>query len=120
MDRLLPDLVHSARRLTRAPGFATIALLTLALGIGANTAIFSILESVVLRPLPYGDPDRVVMIWNDTEEGGTTWLSAAEVKGFGRDIRVFDPLAAYQTVPATLTGDGEPERVNGALATTDL
>jgi putative ABC transport system permease protein len=120
MDRLLPDLSHSVRRLVRAPGFTTIALLTLALGIGANTAIFSILESVVLRPLPYGDPARVVMIWSPGERGEMTWLSASEVKRYASDGGAFDQLAAYLVSAATLTGDREPERVVTAYATTNL
>src|SRR5918999_5788390 len=120
MDRLLPDLSHSVRRLVRAPGFATVALLTLALGIGANTAIFSILKSVVLRPLPYGDPARVVMIWSPGEKGEMTWLSASEVKRYASDAGAFDQLAAYLRSAATLTGDREPERVVTAYATPNL
>jgi putative ABC transport system permease protein len=120
MDRLLADLSHSFRRLVRAPGFAAVALLTLALGIGANTAIFSILKSVVLRPLPYGDPARVVMIWSAGDKGEKTWLSASEVKSYAGESRAFEQLAAYLGSAATLTGDGEPERVVAAYATTNL
>jgi putative ABC transport system permease protein len=120
MDRLLPDLSHSLRRLARAPGFATVALLTLALGIGANTAIFSILKSVVLRPLPYGEPERVVMIWSQGDKGETTWLSAAEVKSYAHEAGAFEQLTAYQRSAATLTGDQEPERVVAAYATPNL
>jgi putative ABC transport system permease protein len=120
MDRLLPDLSHSLRRLVRAPGFAAVALLTLALGIGANTAIFSILKSVVLRPLPYGDPARVVMIWSDADKGEMTWVSATEVKSYAREAGVFEQLAAYMRSAATLTGDQEPERVVSAYATPNL
>jgi putative ABC transport system permease protein len=103
MDRLLADLSHSLRRLARAPGFATVALLTLALGIGANTAIFSILKSVVLRPLPYGDPARVVMIWSAGDKGEMTWLSAPEVKSYASESGSFAQLAAYLGSAATLT-----------------
>src|SRR5918999_1851516 len=120
MDRLLPDLSHSLRRLVRAPGFTTVALLTLALGIGANTAIFSILRSVVLRPLPYGDSGRVVMIWSPGDKGERTWLSASEVKRYASDAGVFQQVAAYVGTAATITGDQEPERVVAAYATTNL
>jgi putative ABC transport system permease protein len=120
MDRLLADLSHSLRRLARAPGFTSVALLTLALGIGANTAIFSILKSVVLRPLPYGDPARVVMIWRAGDNGERTWLSASEVKSYAQESGAFEQLAAYLGSAATLTGDGEPERVVAAYATTNL
>jgi putative ABC transport system permease protein len=120
MDRLLADLSHSLRRLARAPGFATVALLTLALGIGANTAIFSILKSVVLRPLPYGDPARVVMIWSAGDKGEMTWLSASEVKRYARESGSFADLAAYVRGAVSLTGDQEPERVAAAYATPNL
>src|SRR5688500_3231920 len=82
MDRLLPDIAHAVRRLLRAPGFAAIAVLTLALGIGANTAIFSLVKTVILRPLPYGNPERLVMIWQQQDKGETTWLSTPEVNGY--------------------------------------
>jgi putative ABC transport system permease protein len=120
MDRLLPDLSHSVRRLVRAPGFAAVALLTLALGIGANSAIFSILESIVLRPLPYGDPERVVVIRSHGDRGGMTWLSAPEVQRYGRESGAFDQLAAYIESAATLTGGREPERVVAGLTTANL
>ena len=120
MDRLLPDLSHSVRRLLRAPGFAAVALLTLALGIGANTAIFSILESVVLQPLPYGDPERVVVIRSSSDKGETTWLSATEVQRYGQESGAFEQLAAYLGTATTLTGEQEPERVVAAFATTNL
>jgi putative ABC transport system permease protein len=120
MDRLLPDLSHSLRRLAHAPGFAAVALLTLALGIGANSAIFSILKSVVLRPLPYGEPERVVMIWSEAGKGEMTWLSAAEVKSYAREAGAFEQLAAYVRGAVPLTGDQEPERVVAAYATPNL
>ncbi len=122
MDRLLSDVSHAIRRLVRAPGFAVVALITLALGIGANTAIFSILKSIVLRPLPYGDPERVVVIRSQGEgdKGGTTWLSATEVKRYGEESGAFEQLAGYVGSAATITGDGDPERVVSASATTNL
>ena len=79
MDRLLSDLAHSVRRLARAPSFAVIAILTLALGIGANSAIFSLMKTIVLRPLPYGDPDRLVMLWASRDKGETTWIAGPEI-----------------------------------------
>jgi putative ABC transport system permease protein len=65
MSSLITDLRHGVRLLLRAPGFAAVAIATLALGIGANTAIFSTINDVLVRPLPYGEPDRVVMVWED-------------------------------------------------------
>ncbi len=120
MDRLLPDVAHALRRLLRAPGFAAIAILTLALGIGANTAIFSLVRTVVLRPLPYGEPDRLVMLWRSADKGESTWLSSPEVSGYGGATRAFERVDAYYGTVANLTGGMEPERVNAALVTTGL
>ncbi|MGH7676874.1 MAG: ABC transporter permease [Gemmatimonadaceae bacterium] len=120
MERLLPDLAHSARRLVRAPGFSIIAILTLALGIGANTAIFSLVRNVLLRPLPFGDPDRLVLIWNTREKGETTHLSTSEVKSYGGEASAFESLAGYMSGAANLTGGQEPERVIRNYVTPNL
>ena len=121
MDRLLSDLAHALRRLKRAPAFSTVAILTLALGIGATTAIFSLVESVVLRPLPFGDPGRLVMIWGTREKGETTYLSASEVKSYATEVGAFEHLAAYMGGgAANLTGGQEPERVSRAWVTPNL
>lgn len=87
MDRLLADLAYALRRLVGARGFTAVALLTLALGIGANTAIFGIVRAVLLRPLPYADADRVALLWVGGDRGTTTWLSATEVQRYGRETR---------------------------------
>src|SRR5579872_7332296 len=79
------DMKYAFRRLTRAPGFAAVAILTIALGIGANTAIFSLVQAVLLDPLPYGRPDRLVMLWGASDRGardGTTNLSGPEVRDY--------------------------------------
>ncbi len=121
MDRLLPDLAHSLRRLRHAPGFAVIAIVTLALGIGANTAIFSLVKAVLLRPLPYGDADRLVMIWGRVaDKGETTWLSAPEILSYGADVPAFQQVAAYTATGVNLTGGQEPERVIAAAVTPNL
>src|SRR5512132_1085500 len=120
MDRLLSDLAHAYRRLARAPGFATIAILTLALGIGANTAIFSLVKAVLLRPLPYGDPDALVMIWGSRDKGETTWIAGPEILDYQRETSAFEQVAAYYGSAANLTGGQEPERVVAALVTPNL
>jgi len=90
MDTLLPDVTHSVRRLLRAPAFAALAILTPALGIGANTAIFSLVKTVLLRPLPYGDPSRLVMIWGDRDKGETTWISGPEIRRYAAERSTFE------------------------------
>jgi putative ABC transport system permease protein len=120
MNALFTDLRHAARGFRRTPGFTIIALVTLALGIGANTAIFSIVKSVLIRPLPYGGADRVVMVWGASDKGGTTWLSASEVKGYAEGSKAFDEVAGYTGGAANLTGGQEPERVVTAAVTPNL
>ncbi len=95
MERVRSDLARARRHLTHAPAFALLALSTLALGIGASTAIFSIVKSVLLRPLPYTDPARVVMIWRPSVRGATTGISASEVRIYAQEARDFAELAAY-------------------------
>jgi putative ABC transport system permease protein len=112
MDRILSDLAHAFRRLVRAPGFTAIAALTLALGIGANTAIFSLVKAVVLRPLPYADAERLVMVWNRQQDRGeTTWLSGPESRDYQAQVNTFAQFAVYTTSAGNLTGGIEPERV---------
>ncbi|HEU4995455.1 MAG TPA: ABC transporter permease [Gemmatimonadaceae bacterium] len=120
MDRLLTDLVHSLRRLARAPGFATIAIVTLALGIGANTAIFSLVKTVLLRPLPFGDAERLMMIWGSRDKGETTWLAGPEVLDYANEKSTFEYVAAYTSSAANLTGGQEPERVMAAAVTPNV
>jgi len=79
------DLVYACRQLVRAPGFAAIVVLTLALGIGANTAIFSLVNAVLLQPLPYGGPERLTMRWGRIEKGALTHLSGPEVRDYAAE-----------------------------------
>jgi len=78
LNRLVSDISYAFRHLARAPGFAATAIITLALGIGANTAIFSLVKTALIRPLPYGNPERLTML-GKMEKGATTWLSCPEV-----------------------------------------
>ncbi len=119
MERLVQDLSYAARTLRKNPGFTAVALLTLALGIGANSAIFSVVNGVVLRPLPYTEADRVVMVWNTWTEGnlGLSELEYAEYRTHGE---LFNGVAAFAFEHINITGDGEAERVQFIAATANL
>jgi putative ABC transport system permease protein len=97
-----------------------LAILTLALGIGVNTAMFSVIRTVMVRPLPYGSPDRLVMIWNRSDRQAATWLSTHEVVSYQRDTEAFEGVDAYTEADADLTGGMDPERVRGAQVTHGL
>jgi putative ABC transport system permease protein len=125
MDVLLQDLRHAARQLAKSPGFTAVAVLTLALGLGANTAIFSVVEGVLLRPLPYHDPSELVIAWEDHPQEGVARypFSPANYSDVLAQSKSFEELGAiypYSTV--NVTGIGEPEqqrllRVNASLFT---
>ncbi|HVE77723.1 MAG TPA: ABC transporter permease [Gemmatimonadaceae bacterium] len=114
MDTLLQDLRFGLRSLLRSPGFTTVAVVALALGIGATSAIFSIVNGVVLRPLPYAHADRAAQIWSRWPGYDKTWLSGPEIEDYRR-LPVFDSFGAWFQGNASLTGDGEPERVRAAF-----
>jgi predicted permease len=127
-DALTQDLHYAARALRRSPGFTAIAVLTLALGIGANTAIFSVVNGVLLRPLPYPEPDRLVRIYTAFRGSGTARysMSQPEFMDYKSLTHVFENAAAYTGASLTLTGacggsgTCEPERVRGIAATRDV
>ena len=114
------DLRFGARTLRRNPGFAVIAVLTLALGIGANAAIFSVVNAVLLRPLPWSEPDRAVMIWSRWISFDKTWVASGEVVDYRRRSRTLSEVAAWGESQVNLTGDGEPERVAAASVTSNI
>ncbi len=120
-DDLRQDLRHTLRQLRKDPGFTAVALLTLALGIGANSAIFSVVNGVLLRPLPYPEPDRLVILWEDyTARGGPEreWHSYPNFADWRAESRSFEEMAVWQGGQPILTGSGgEPERVPGAQVT---
>src|SRR5215203_4039368 len=119
MDRLSQDLRHAVSRLIRDRGFATITIVTLALGIGANTAVFSLIKAALLSPLPYGDAERLTAIWGP-DRGEATHLSMREVYNYPRDTQSFVDVAGYQEYDASLTGGEEPELIRGGSATPNL
>jgi putative ABC transport system permease protein len=122
MDSLVADIRYSLRLVRRAPGFAAIAIATLALGIGANTAIYSIVDSVLLRPLPYGDPDRIVMVWEDASFIGFARNTPAPANYFDwkQRNRVFTDMAATRGAVANLTAGGPPEQILGRRVTANF
>jgi len=114
METLLKDLRYGFRMLTKNPGVSAIAVLTLALGIGANTAIFSVVSAVLLNPLPYKDPDRLVSIWENVPQHGRWRAAPANFFDWKKQNTVFENVAAYGSSTMTLTGDGDPEQLLGA------
>jgi putative ABC transport system permease protein len=119
-DTLRQDLRFGARTLARNPGFAAVAILTLALGIGANAAIFSVVNAVLLKPLPWSDPDRAVMIWSKWTAFDKTWVAEGEVLDYRRRSQTLSDVAAWGEGQVNLTGDGEPERVAMANVSANL
>ena len=113
METLWQDLRYGFRTLTRSPGFTAIAVLSLALGIGANTAIFSVVNAVLLKPLPFTDPERLVMIWEDQSAIGfpRSDVAPANFVDWKAQQSVFADVAALNWKSFNLTGDGEPERI---------
>ena len=120
LDTALQDLRFGARALRRNPAFAAIAILTLALGIGANAAIFSVVNAVLLRPLPWSEPDRAVMIWSKWTAFDKTWVATGEVVDYRRRAQTLSEVAAWGEGQVNLTGDGDPERVAAASVTANL
>lgn len=122
MNKLFQDLKYGTRILLKQPGFTLVAVVTLALGIGANTAIFSLVNSILLRPLPFRDPDRVVrMIQASPKLGLATWgVSQAGFNAYREQNRSFETMAIYNNSATNLTGEGEPERLPVATVTADF
>jgi putative ABC transport system permease protein len=118
MGVFLQDVRYALRGMRRAPGFTAAALVTLALGMGATTAIFSVIRSVLLAPLPYAAPERRVMIWSRWKDFDKTWLADGEVVDYRRLCPGLESVAAWRTGEANLTGGGgEPVRVGAGWIT---
>src|SRR5262245_44271899 len=115
MQTLLQDLRYGARMLWRRPGFTLIAVITLALGVGANTAIFSVVNGVLLKSLPYHEPERIVLLWGDvpSRDEHRSQVSATDVADWRKLNTVFEEIATFSNWGAALSGAGEPERLSG-------
>ena len=122
MFTLLRDLRHSLRALRKMPGFTIVALLVLALGIGANTAIFSVVNSVLLRPLPYPGSDRLTMIWETDLKDGVKreGPSGPNFLDWKEQSQSFEEMALLEVGTGTVTGEGEAEQVVGLRVTTNF
>jgi putative ABC transport system permease protein len=123
MENLLQDMRYGIRTLGKNPGFTAVAVLTLALGIGANTAIFSVVESVLLRPLPYPQPDSLVHIWNTyLPQIPQIGLSPGDYADWREQNASFSEMGGYVRITQgfNLTGEGEPQRVLTSYATASL
>jgi predicted permease len=123
LDAAGRDMRHGWRQLRRNPAFSAIAIATLALSIGGMTAIFSVYDAILLRPLPYADADRLVMVWDDMSksDGDSRFFSTpAEWSAWRRLNTVFTDLASSQPGTAILSGDGEPEEVPARKVTWNL
>jgi putative ABC transport system permease protein len=119
MSSLLRDMRHAARTLRHSPGFTIVAVLTLAIGIGANTAIFSFLDALLLKPLPYEGADRIVRVMEKPPRGERNGISTLNFLDWQKDNTVFDFMSAQSGEPVTLTGGSEPVQLRGGLVSAD-
>ena len=114
MHLLIQNLRYAVRILRRQPAFTGVAILTLALGIGATTAVFTVVNGVLLRPLPYRDPDRLVMVFYGHQGQTSPWFSPPNFRDYVTQSTAFSDVVAIAPITANLTGVGDPERLQGA------
>ena len=120
MRTLLQDLRYGLRVLAKRPGFALVAALTLALGIGANTAIFSVVEAALLRPLPYERPEQLVCMYEDGSDVRNRWVSYPNFLDWRARARSFEAMSAIRGWDMTLTGAGaEPESLTARMVSAE-
>src|SRR5271156_4704935 len=122
MPELMRNLKFALRLLRKSPGFAFVAIVIMALGIGANTAIFSVVHAVLLEPLPFRDADRLVQIWHVPPQSsfpGMTWFpaSAANFLDWQKQNHVFDQMALFGGAGYDITGAGKPQSIVAATVT---
>jgi predicted permease len=120
IETFLQDLRYGVRMLFKHRGFTFVAVLTLALGIGANSAIFSVVNAVLLRPLPYKDPEQIVYLWESLPQGGEGSVSVPNLRDWQEQNNVFEQIAAYDIANFSLMGSDLPERSAGASVTANF
>src|SRR5215217_3316590 len=116
METLIKDIQYGLRSLIKRPGFTAIAVLTLALGIGANTAIFSVVYSVLIKPLPFYRADRIVLIWGaDRVEGNSrNQVSHTDIADYRSQQSAFESITTFTSWTPLISGTGEPARISAA------
>lgn len=115
MSNLGHDVRYSLRMLRKSPGFTAVALITLALGIGGNTAIFSVVDRIVLQPLDYTNPDRIVRLQTSWASEPDAYISPAEYFGYRDQLDTFSAMGVYAFSSTSIAGDDRPERLRGGL-----
>lgn len=120
MQTLWQDVRYAARMLLKQPGFTLVAISTLALGIGANTAIFSVISAVLLEPLPFAAPEQLVHVWNTEEKNDRFEVSYPDFADWRAQNQSFERMAAWTDANFTLTGTGDPLNLRGTVVTADL
>ncbi len=120
MSQLWMDVRHAARLLGRQPVLASIVVLTLALGIGGNAAIFSVANALLLQPLPLPEPDRLVLLLGHDRDGQETYISFPDFQDLKRDAKLVEGFTAFVPQSVNLTGRPEPERVRGGFVSEEF
>jgi putative ABC transport system permease protein len=120
MQTVWQDLRYGARMLMKKPGFTLIAVITLALGIGANTAIFSVVNAALIRALPYHNPDRLILLSATTRGGGRSFMSLDEMREFQSRAQSLEDVTGFISQSVNLTGGERPDRVRGAYVTANF
>ncbi len=114
------DVRYGMRMLFKNPGFAAIAILTLALGIGANTALFSVVNGVLLNPLPFPEPDQLYAVYYTTQAFGHSSISYPNFLDWQKQNHSFSALGGFRSEDLNLTGSGEPERLHGHMISSEF
>src|SRR5450759_1490651 len=120
LHSVLGDCRYALRQLRKNPGFTAVAVLTLALGIGVTTAIFSVVYGVLLRPLPYTDPDRIMAVFEVTSEGRPSRLADPNFADFSDQNRSFQAIAKYIDIVASVSGASQPTRTAMGVVSPDF